>query len=43
VEAFAELGNFARCVKEAGNSQDPQIGARVKWCNKKLGREEEEE
>lgn len=37
VEAYAETGNFGRCVKEGGSSPDSQIGARVKWCTKKLG------
>jgi len=36
VEAYAELGNYSRCVKEGGKSSDTQISARVGWCRKKL-------
>ncbi|MCA9708082.1 MAG: hypothetical protein KDK70_19680 [Myxococcales bacterium] len=37
VEAHAELGNFAKCVREGGSSPDGQTAVRVKWCQKKLG------
>lgn len=36
VEAFAELGEFSRCVKEGGGSSDREISARVKYCKKKV-------
>lgn len=34
VEAHAELGDYARCVKEGSNSADLVIIARVKFCSK---------
>ncbi|MEN8162220.1 MAG: hypothetical protein ABFS41_19270 [Myxococcota bacterium] len=37
VEAHAELGHFAKCVKEGGKSSDQEIRSRVGWCKKKLG------
>jgi len=36
VEAFAEMGNFARCMEEAGNSRHPKIVARSRLCRKKV-------
>jgi len=37
VKAYAELGNYARCVKEGGNSSDSEIVSRLTLCKKKLG------
>lgn len=37
VEAHAELGHFAKCIKEAGNSSDRDIAPRVRWCRGRLG------
>lgn len=37
VEAYAELGEFSRCLSEGQSSSDREISARVKYCKKKVG------
>ncbi|MCA9648444.1 MAG: protein kinase [Myxococcales bacterium] len=36
VEAFAETGNYTRCVAEGGRSKDNEIKRRVKLCSSRL-------
>ena len=37
VEAYAELGEFGKCVEEGEGAEDAQIEQRVKFCKKQLG------
>jgi len=37
VQAYAELGEFHRCVREAGDSTDGEITSRVGYCMNGLG------
>lgn len=37
VEAYAELGEFGKCVREGEGAGDAQIEQRVKFCRKSLG------
>ena len=38
VEALAELGRFADCVRAGGSSKDKKISDSVEWCRKRLDR-----
>jgi hypothetical protein len=38
VEALAELGRFADCVRAGGSSKDKKISESVEWCRKRLDR-----
>jgi len=38
VEALAELGRFADCVRAGGSAKDKKISESVEWCRKRLDR-----